>query len=186
MKCPVYCKDDQDYCYIPSYDAKGNWIKTTVRRPKLGRWMLETSWNWLQLMRYSMIKYASWCIWYVFDASNPSIEIRENRPRLGTNVWTCMDALRTGLWPVCDFARFCTCAGGMCCEGPSMRLQQGAKCILLHLDWSAACFFMTLDCGKGNDQCEGLKFAVVSFYRSANPTELKHVTILVVKGGMIP
>ncbi|CAL1131607.1 unnamed protein product, partial [Cladocopium goreaui] len=29
MKCPVYCTDEQDYCYIPSYDAKGNWISTT-------------------------------------------------------------------------------------------------------------------------------------------------------------
>ena len=30
MKCPVYCTDKQDYCYIPSFDTKGNWISTTV------------------------------------------------------------------------------------------------------------------------------------------------------------
>ncbi|CAL1157753.1 unnamed protein product [Cladocopium goreaui] len=29
MKCPVYCTDKQDYCYIPSFDTKGNWISTT-------------------------------------------------------------------------------------------------------------------------------------------------------------
>ena len=30
MKCPVFCTDEQDYCYIPSFDTKGNWISTTV------------------------------------------------------------------------------------------------------------------------------------------------------------
>ncbi|CAL1131614.1 unnamed protein product [Cladocopium goreaui] len=29
ISCPLYCADDEDYCYIPSYDAKGNWIRTT-------------------------------------------------------------------------------------------------------------------------------------------------------------
>eukprot|EP00438_Fugacium_kawagutii_P011912 Skav219193 [mRNA] locus=scaffold648:753738:763623:- [translate_table: standard] len=29
MHCPVYCTDEEDYCYIPSYDPKGNWIRTT-------------------------------------------------------------------------------------------------------------------------------------------------------------
>lgn len=28
MSCPVYCKEDQDYCYIPSFDAKGDWVRT--------------------------------------------------------------------------------------------------------------------------------------------------------------
>ncbi|CAJ1413767.1 unnamed protein product, partial [Effrenium voratum] len=26
--CPVYCKDNEDYCYVPSYDAQGDWIST--------------------------------------------------------------------------------------------------------------------------------------------------------------
>lgn len=29
MNCPVYCKDNEDYCYIPSYDARGDWISFT-------------------------------------------------------------------------------------------------------------------------------------------------------------
>eukprot|EP00439_Symbiodinium_sp_Y106_P035275 s3413_g4.t1 len=28
MRCPVYCTDEQDYCYSPSYDARGNWLST--------------------------------------------------------------------------------------------------------------------------------------------------------------
>ncbi|CAE7212893.1 unnamed protein product [Symbiodinium natans] len=28
MRCPVYCTDEQDYCYSPSYDANGNWLST--------------------------------------------------------------------------------------------------------------------------------------------------------------
>lgn len=28
MRCPVYCTDEQDYCYSPSYDASGNWLST--------------------------------------------------------------------------------------------------------------------------------------------------------------
>ena len=62
---------------------------------------------------------------------------RENRPRLG---------LRLG---------FCTCAGGMCSKGPSMRLQQGAKCLLVHVDGSAAWFCLTWDCLKGDNVRDG-------------------------------
>ena len=28
LDCPVYCKDTENTCYIPSYDAKGDWIST--------------------------------------------------------------------------------------------------------------------------------------------------------------
>eukprot|EP00913_Durusdinium_trenchii_P032278 g30223.t1 len=30
MNCPVYCQDNEDYCYIPSYDARGDWISFTA------------------------------------------------------------------------------------------------------------------------------------------------------------
>jgi len=29
MQCPVFCSEQQDYCYIPSFDAKGEWLTTT-------------------------------------------------------------------------------------------------------------------------------------------------------------
>ena len=28
MRCPVYCTDEEDYCYSPSYDANGGWSST--------------------------------------------------------------------------------------------------------------------------------------------------------------
>jgi len=28
MRCPVYCTDEEDYCYSPSYDANGGWLST--------------------------------------------------------------------------------------------------------------------------------------------------------------
>ena len=31
LDCPTFCRDDQDTCYIPSYDAKGDWISTQAR-----------------------------------------------------------------------------------------------------------------------------------------------------------
>ena len=27
-KCPVVCSENQDYCYVPNFDPKGNWIDT--------------------------------------------------------------------------------------------------------------------------------------------------------------
>ena len=43
LSCPLYCSDSEDYCYIPSYDAKGNWIKTTVGAAV---WNCETQGVW--------------------------------------------------------------------------------------------------------------------------------------------
>eukprot|EP00439_Symbiodinium_sp_Y106_P010195 s248_g1.t1 len=28
MRCPVYCTDNEDTCYSPSFDASGNWVST--------------------------------------------------------------------------------------------------------------------------------------------------------------
>jgi hypothetical protein len=35
--CPVVCAENEQYCFIPSYDAKGNWISTAVS-PGGSRW----------------------------------------------------------------------------------------------------------------------------------------------------
>lgn len=31
-KCPVVCSENQDYCYVPNFDPKGNWIDTKAGR----------------------------------------------------------------------------------------------------------------------------------------------------------
>jgi len=51
MQCPVFCSEQQDYCYIPSFDAKGEWLTTTagqwVRGGRLEGWWrkLRSLWN---------------------------------------------------------------------------------------------------------------------------------------------
>ena len=39
-------------------------------------------------------------------------------------------------WQTCNLLICWLHSGGVCSKGPSLRLQQGAKCILLHVDWS--------------------------------------------------